>query len=227
MSPHAAWLVVAAMPDQTGGWCSGPQSALDPAGPQADQVAGLWWEFFNTSAVVYGIVLAILAAALAFRLRRSFVAPTLHPTPFWENVRAWIVGGLTFVTTAVLFFLLIGDHVVGRAVRNPSTANAVKIRATGHQWWWEFRYEDPTPSNILTTANEIHIPIGRPIDFELQSADVIHSFWIPNLQGKRDMIPVHTAHSVMQADRPGTYWGQCAEFCGYQHAKMRFKVVAE
>jgi cytochrome c oxidase subunit 2 len=86
---------------------------------------------------------------------------------------------------------------------------------------------DPEPSNLLTTANEIHIPVGRPIDFELQSADVIHSFWIPNLSGKRDMIPGRATHTVMQADRPGTYWGQCAEFCGYEHAKMRFDVIAE
>jgi cytochrome c oxidase subunit 2 len=126
-----------------------------------------------------------------------------------------------------LFFLLIDDHVVGRALRNLPKENAVKIKATGHQWWWEFRYEDPTPSNILETANEIHIPVGRPVDFELQSPDVIHSFWIPNLHGKRDMIPGHTTHTTMQADRPGTFWGQCAEFCGYEHALMRFKVVAE
>jgi cytochrome c oxidase subunit 2 len=112
-------------------------------------------------------------------------------------------------------------------LRNFPTEKAVRIRATGHQWWWEFRYDDPTPSNMFTTANEIHIPIGRPVEFELQSTDVIHSFWIPNLHGKRDMIPGHPTRTVLQADKAGTYWGQCAEFCGYEHAKMRFKVVAE
>jgi cytochrome c oxidase subunit 2 len=227
MNLPAPLLVFAAEPEVPGSWCSGPQSSLDPAGPQAEQISGLWWQFFRTSTAVYCIVGVLIVMAVAFRVRRSLTIPTLQPSAFWESVRAWIVGGALIATTAILFFLLVSDHIVGRAVRNLTTDNAVKIRATGHQWWWEFRYDDPTPSKILTTANEIHIPIGRPVDFELQSTDVIHSFWIPNLHGKRDMIPGHPTHSVMQADRAGTYWGQCAEFCGYQHAKMRFKVVAE
>src|SRR3954465_10491597 len=131
MSLHATCGVFAAIPAQPGTWCSGSQSALDPAGPQSEQLAGLWWEFFDTSAIVYCLVIVIVVAALAFRMRRTLLPPEVHPAAFWENIRAWIVGGLTLATTVILFFLLIGDHVAGRAVRNPSTENAVKIRATG------------------------------------------------------------------------------------------------
>jgi cytochrome c oxidase subunit 2 len=101
------------------------------------------------------------------------------------------------------------------------------IRVTGHQWWWEVQYQDPTPSQIVTTAAAIHIPVGRTVQFELRSADVIHSFWVPNLHGKRDLIPGHPTRIFLRADRPGTFRGQCAEYCGYQHAYMRFVVVAE
>jgi cytochrome c oxidase subunit 2 len=220
-------LMLAAESDFVSSWCGGPQSSLDPAGPQAGRISGLWWEFFSVSGVVYAIVMLVLIGAVAIRGRRTFTPPILQPPPFWESIRAWIIGGAILATTVILFFVLISDHIVGRDLRNFPTENAVKIRATGHQWWWEFRFEDSTPSNIFTTANEIHIPVGRPIEFELQSPDVIHSFWIPNLHGKRDMIPGHPTRTILQADKAGTYWGQCAEFCGYQHAKMRFKVVAE
>ena len=101
------------------------------------------------------------------------------------------------------------------------------IQVIGHQWWWEVIYQDQTPSNIVTTANEIHIPVGRPIKIELKSGDVIHSFWIPNLHGKKDAFPDHDSAIWLRADKEGTYDGQCAEFCGYQHAQMRLQVIAE
>ena len=95
------------------------------------------------------------------------------------------------------------------------------IRVTARQWWWELRYEDAVTSNTFTTANEIHIPVGRTVEFQLESADVIHSFWVPRLHGKKDMIPGHSTRTYMKADKPGVYYGQCAEFCGHQHAQMR------
>jgi len=98
---------------------------------------------------------------------------------------------------------------------------------TGHQWWWEIQYQDATPSNIVTTANEIHIPVGRPVQIQLRSGDVIHSFWIPNLHGKKDAFPDHETSLWLQADREGFFDGQCAEFCGAQHAHMRMQLVAE
>ena len=98
---------------------------------------------------------------------------------------------------------------------------------TGHQWWWEVNYENPVASRSFTTANEIHIPVGQPVVLKLTSQDVIHSFWVPNLHGKKDLIPGHASMTWLQADKPGTFRGQCAEFCGHQHAHMAFTVVAE
>jgi cytochrome c oxidase subunit 2 len=98
---------------------------------------------------------------------------------------------------------------------------------TGHQWWWEFEYLHPQPSLSVTTANELHLPVGRPVVFRLQSADVIHSFWVPNLHGKIDLIPGRQTATWLQADRPGVSRGQCAEYCGAQHAHMALSVIAE
>jgi cytochrome c oxidase subunit 2 len=101
------------------------------------------------------------------------------------------------------------------------------IEITGHQWWWEIRYLDADASNIFSTANEIHIPVGVPVTFNLRAADVIHSFWVPNLSGKKDLIPGKLASIWLQADRPGSYRGQCAEYCGAQHAHMALWIIAE
>src|SRR5205823_1263929 len=98
---------------------------------------------------------------------------------------------------------------------------------TGHQWWWEIQYEDARPDRRFRTANEIHVPIGRPVVFKVESRDVIHSFWAPNLQGKRDLIPGYSTAIWMQGDREGRFRGQCAEFCGNQHAHMAFDIVVE
>src|SRR4029079_14595470 len=103
----------------------------------------------------------------------------------------------------------------------------VSIAITGHQWWWEIEYEDASADRRVTTANEIHIPVARPVVLKVTSRDVIHSFWAPNLHGKRDLIPGYTTAIWLQADRPGTFRGQCAEFCGRQHAHMAFELVAE
>jgi cytochrome c oxidase subunit 2 len=101
------------------------------------------------------------------------------------------------------------------------------VTLVGHQWWWEVQYHDSVASHRLTTANEIHIPVGRPVLVTLESHDVIHSFWVPRLHGKRDLIPGYTNRIWLRADRPGAYRGQCAEFCGQQHANMALWVVAE
>ena len=149
-----------------------------------------------------------------------------EPAPPGERIYAWWVGAGVIVTTAVLFVLLIHDHAVGRALRSLPAENALRLRVPGHQWWWEVRYDDPSPSKMFHTANEIHIPVGRPVEIELQSTDVIHSFWVPKLHGKRDLIPARPTRTLLQAEKPGTYWGQCAEYCGHQHAKMRLMVIA-
>jgi cytochrome c oxidase subunit 2 len=105
--------------------------------------------------------------------------------------------------------------------------NSLTIQVTGNQWWWHLAYQTSDSSISVTTANEIHIPVGRPVQLRLLSNDVIHSFWVPNLQGKTDLIPSRVNTQWLQADKPGVYRGQCAEFCGLQHAHMIIYVVAE
>jgi cytochrome c oxidase subunit 2 len=131
-----------------------------------------------------------------------------------------------FLTVLVLAGFLIYDFGVGRALaQHPQ--QALTIDVTGHQWWWEVQYEDPDPSKRVGTANEIHVPVGVNVQLKLRAADVIHSFWAPNLNGKQDLIPGYQATLWFRADTAGVYRGQCAEFCGLQHANMAFYIVAE
>ena len=124
--------------------------------------------------------------------------------------------------------LLFGATVVtDRALAQLPLNDGVHIRLVGHQWWWEATYDDPQAENVFSTANELHVPVGRPVVLTLEADDVIHSFWVPNLHGKKDLIPGRTATFAFRADAPGTYRGQCAEYCGYQHANMALLVIAE
>jgi cytochrome c oxidase subunit 2 len=123
--------------------------------------------------------------------------------------------------------LLGADVFTSRAIARMPLKDAVNIELVGHQWWWEARYKDTDPTREFTTANELHIPVGRPVVVTLRSSDVIHSLWVPNLHGKKDLIPGRTAIMRLRADKPGTYRGQCAEFCGLEHALMVLLVSAE
>ena len=126
----------------------------------------------------------------------------------------------TALTVLILFGFLVYDVSVGRQLTRGLGKDALQVRVTGHQWWWELQYRDSLAQNWVTTANEIHIPVGRPVVLELLSTDVIHSFWPPTLSQKRDLIPGKDNSLWLQADTPGVYRGQCAEYCGQQHAKM-------
>jgi cytochrome c oxidase subunit II len=213
------------------------QSALHPAGTGAGRIAGLWWLYFWVCAVVFVLVMFVLFVPfLRRRGQRPDDAPIINPDPARERAMTGVVWAAVFVTTVTLFVLMIGDFVTGRAIHSLGRGRtpAITIRLTGHQWWWEVQYTDwaaqygePYPSNGVTTANELHVPVGQPVKVELVSHDVIHSFWVPNLGGKKDLIPGHPATTVVRADRAGTFYGQCAEFCGLQHGNMRLMVVAE
>jgi cytochrome c oxidase subunit 2 len=196
------------------------QSALHPAGPQAASISHLWWLMFWTSTVVY--VLVIGALFLALRRSRSGRAPATSERTLVKSVAA-----ATGATVVILFGLLFASVATGRAVASLGSAEGLVIDVTGYQWWWDVTYENPTPSLRVKTANELHIPVGRQIRIQLKSNDVIHSFWVPNLHGKMDLIPGRQNVIWLQADRPGVYRGQCAEYCGLQHANMAFTVVAE
>ena len=203
------------------------QYALDPAGAPATFVKSYWWMTFWVLAAVYVITVGIaLIGAWARRARNAETLPAAEPSPQSEDRLTGIVSIAVVLTIVVLFVLLIGDFVVGnksRALANEP--GPLTIQLTGHQWWWEVRYMDIDPSKIASDANELHIPAGRPIRLELNSTDVIHSFWAPNLTPKKDLVPGHPTALVFKPMIEGTYWAQCAEFCGFQHAKMRLAVV--
>ncbi len=195
------------------------QSALYPAGPQAAQVYLLWKIFGWLFAAIWTIVLGFLLVALFRRHRADVLAPN-------SGERAVAVAGS--ITTGVLFVLIVVGSLAARDIHTShAPSNELRIHAIGHQWWWEFQYQDGSADQFLKTANEFHIPAGRPVRVEVTSKDVIHSFWVPNLSPKIDAIPDHFNAIAFQADREGTYRGQCAEFCGLQHAHMGFIVVVE
>jgi cytochrome c oxidase subunit 2 len=197
------------------------QSVLDPAGPQARTIAEVTWWFFGLLTVVYVLVIGALLWAVLRRRRDSDDAP--------ETSRrlTTVVASAVGVTIATLVVLSVVSVVAGRGLTSPSGPGAITIDVIGHQWWWEFQYHDVSANERVNSPNELHIPVGVPVALKAMSRDVIHSFWVPNLHGKKDMIPGHPTGTFLRADRAGTFWGQCAEFCGHQHAKMAFLVVAE
>ena len=200
------------------------QSVLHPAGPMAERILGLWDLMYWVCAAVF--VLVILALLAAVLRRRPSIEEDL-PGPAEPRRRlVQAIGAATAVTVALLFVLLTGSVLTGRATASLS-GEPLNLKVTGKQWWWQVEYVDPIPSRSITTANEIHVPVGRPVRIRLESTDVIHSFWVPSLHGKKDLIPGQVNTLYLQADLPGVFRGQCAEFCGFQHAHMALYVVAE
>lgn len=199
------------------GGLDGAQSALHPAGMHAAAIARLTWVMFAGGGAIFVIVMALLAYAI--------LAP--------QASRAWLatrqvvaVGGIAFPVVVLTALLIYGLSVAHGLVREPD-GPVLRVHVTGEQFWWRIRYEAGAgiPEDVVS-ANEINIPVGRPVRLLLTTADVIHSFWVPALGGKLDMIPGQINEIVLRADRPGIYRGQCAEFCGAAHALMAFDVVA-
>ena len=192
------------------------QSVLEPAGPQAAAIEGLWWLIFSITTAVFVAVMAVLAWAVVRRSNRQSSDVMMT---------RWVAGA-SGITVLILFGWLAASVAVGRASGSPQMRDAVTINITGRQWWWQLEYVDTQPSNRFRAANEILIPVGRPVVVNVTSRDVIHSFWVPNLHGKRDLVPGYVTSLWFQADREGVYRGQCAEFCGLQHANMAMFVRA-
>ena len=208
------------------------QSALAPAGRQASQISYLWWIYFWVLIIVFALVAIVLCGAIVRGRQRA--APSLPPEPLvepgedGERKMSTVVFGCVAATVLILFALLFWDFIAGRSMYALSAEkDFLRIKITGHQWWWEVQYQDPLPGNVMTTANELHVPTGRTVKLELESHDVIHSFWVPSMHGKKDLIPGHPTVQYFRADREGTFRGQCGEFCGHQHAHMRLEFVAE
>jgi len=203
---------------------------MNPAGPQAENLSRLWWLMFIVCSIVF--LLVMIALLLALRKRNpeplAKATPVLEPPQDQERRKRNVVLSAVTITVIILWVFLIASYSAGRSMTAElANKNGLSIEVTGHQWWWEVRYQDVDASNIFTTANEIHIPVGVPVTFSLRATDVIHSFWVPNLSGKKDLIPGKINTIWLQADKPGVYRGQCAEYCGLQHAKMALWIVAE
>ena len=192
--------------------------ALAPAGPQAARLAQVFRAFFAVCAVVYVVVVALLLLGAL----RPGAAAVDEPA----RLRLVTAGG---VLTALTLVGLLVVSIHGGHQLNPmrGAKDVLTVQVIGRQWWWELRYPGTAPDQEVVTANELHVPVGRPVLLRLVSRDVIHSFWVPELHGKRDLLPGHDSTTYIQADRAGVFRGQCAEFCGTQHAQMGFLVIAE
>lgn len=191
-------------------------------GPYASRIANLTWFLIALSSVVFVAVVATLW--IAARRRRSADAHEIDQSD--PGTKFVVIGGAILPAAVLLVVFIAAMSVTG--VFPPRTrGDELAIKVTGYQWWWGIDYKDPDPQAEFSTANEMHIPVGRTVRVTLVSADVIHSFWVPQLQGKLDLIPGDTNEIRLFASKPGDYRGQCAEFCGAQHAHMAMHVIAE
>jgi cytochrome c oxidase subunit 2 len=207
-SPIAAGAIAALLAG-----CQGSQSALDPRGPVASVLAQTWWVMLAGAAVIFILVIALTLYAVSR-------APARRPAIGGNTLI--VLGGVALPVVTLSALLVYGVEVGEFARKAP--ADALRVEVIGHQWWWEVRYPDH-PQAI--SANEIHIPVGAPVAVSVSSADVIHSFWVPPLAGKIDALPNKWNRVWLQADEAGVFRGQCAEFCGAQHALMGLLVVAQ
>ncbi|HEU4828195.1 MAG TPA: cytochrome c oxidase subunit II [Gemmatimonadales bacterium] len=208
---------------QSDGAFPGVQSAFEPAGQGAEQIDALAFVLTAAGAAVFLVFCVALAYALTHRRRPA--GPRSDESD--RRSTRWIVAAGAAIPLLILVPLLFYTfHALSAndpARRDP----ALVVEVRGHQWWWEVRYADADPAKRFVTANEIRVPVGRPIELHLYSDDVIHSFWVPSLQGKMDLIPGRKTVLWLQADSAGVYRGQCAEYCGLQHARMVLQVHAE
>lgn len=208
-----------------------PAIRHNPAGPQSGRTDTLWWSFFWLLGTILIVVLILALMTLARRPRgfdRERLEATHKPSDETESRLRRVVMGATIASIVILFVLIVASSLTGKANSElQNKKNPLTIQVTGNQWWWQIEYLNDDPSKVLVTANEMHIPVGRPVQIRGLSNDVIHSFWVPNLNGKRDLIPSRVTTQWMEADQPGAYRGQCAEFCGLQHAHMSVWVIAE
>lgn len=203
----------------TTGCAAGAPSLLKPAGLGALDVERLWWLLFGISAAVFVVVMGLIVMSIV-RRNRPVSPHEADGDPAWSS-RFMMIGGVIIpaIILSGAFIATLHEMVL---ISAPGRDAKFTITVTGHLWWWEARYP-----NGAVTANEIHIPTGETVRVLLSTADVIHSFWVPQLQTKTDMIPGRTNQTWLETDTPGRYRGQCAQFCGLQHANMAFYVVAD
>lgn len=193
---------------------SAPRTAwmLAPASEQGLVLGEVAWVLVIGAAVVFAITMGLLALSLK---KRRLAVP----------VAWWVIGGGMVFPVVVLSALLVYSTARTAGLDRPPTADPLVISVTGHLWWWEMRYRDPATGRPIALANELRVPLGRPVQLGLSSADVIHSVWVPALGGKMDTVPGRVNRLVFTPHKVGTYRGVCAEYCGQQHARMALHVV--
>jgi cytochrome c oxidase subunit 2 len=204
--------------------CGGWQSALDVHGHAAISLKQLIVLIVSVCSLVWALVMIALIFAL-WRRRGSDALP-FRPDPARERRMTIPVVSAVAVTVIIIGAFTFASFNTTRAL-NVAGEDELVIKIRGLQWWWDVEYPGTAPGQRFQTANEIHIPVGRKVRFQLEGVDVIHSFWVPSLAGKQDLIPGRPNELSIRAERPGVYRGQCAEFCGMQHAHMAFFVIAE
>ena len=206
----------------------GVHDVLVAAGPQAGHIGTLWNIILAVCTIVFCAILLGLVAAL-WRSGRGDATTRADVSMLVRHERGPYRGVLSAVAVslALLLAMMVASVVTDRALARLSLVDALHIEVTAHQWWWELQYSGSPDSARFTTANELHVPVGRPVVLTLKADDVIHSFWVPSLAGKKDLIPGRTTTMHFRADQAGRYRGQCAEFCGFQHAFMAFEVIAD
>jgi len=199
-----------------------PQNSLNPAGEFARRADHLYKSVFIIVVLVFVLVEgAIVLFLVKYRERPGAQAPVqIHghtrAEVIWTIIPALVLAGVAIPTVKLIFDF----------ARVPPASKRVDVTVTGHQWWWQYEYKKGGKT-VVTTANELHIPVKRPVYLTLASKDVIHAFWAPRLNGKTDVVPGHSNHMTIEADEPGTYFGQCSQYCGISHANMRLRVIAE
>jgi cytochrome c oxidase subunit 2 len=207
----------------------GNQTPLHPAGSQARHIEHTLLLIFFITSIVYVIVIAVLAfGVLKNHARGGFVPHTLVEDPEVDRKAWYVISGAIGLTVILLFVMLASSFITSHRTAVLSNSQSIKVNVYGHQWWWEIEYPlNEQPYRMVRTANEIHIPVGSTITIHATSRDVIHSFWAPNIHGKKDLLPGYENDLTLEVDEPGTWRGQCAEFCGLQHAHMAFDIVAQ
>jgi cytochrome c oxidase subunit II len=205
-----------------------PLSYLQAYGVRAYPINSLFWALAAISlAVIVMAIVLVLAVIFRGRARSGALLPGRLDVERGPSGIAWLVIGVG-TTALILFGASVWTVVTLAAVAVPQARKAdLTIEITGHQWWWEVLYKNASPDRQIHTANEIHIPVYRTVAFKLRTADVIHSFWVPSLNGKTDLIPGQINQTWLSASRPGIYRGQCTEYCGRQHAHMGLEVIAD